>query len=212
MTKWIILIRVFIANKIMAQLSTDRRPITSQLNWPIWSITRVKVSCIMSIDSIFSENDYHKGCRNVSHCQQQSFSGLQQLYVHPAGDHAPHTYQMTPGFKHFTVLYPTAMPSSGWLMITKSLVCGVTILSVNGHLSCYHLCNINIMKMEALFLARSHLVGSSLLSELLNWPWARTKLPLKLNYDRSFNKDLFNFCCCLALVLIGISVAKLDHL
>ena len=64
--------------------------------------------------------------------------------------------------------------------------------------------------MKALFLARSHLVGSSLLSELLNWPWARTKLPLKLKSDRSFNiKDLFNFCCCLALVLIGISVAKL---
>ena len=53
------------------------------------------------------------------------------------------------------------------------------------------------------------LVGSSLLSELLNWPWARTKLPLKLKSNRSFNKDLFNFCCCLALVLIGISVAKL---
>ena len=53
------------------------------------------------------------------------------------------------------------------------------------------------------------LVRSSLLSELLNWPWARTKLPLKLKSNRSFNKDLFNFCCCLALVLIGISVAKL---
>ena len=83
-------------------------------------------------------------------------------------------------------------------MITKSLVCGVTILSVNGHLSHYHLCTINIMKMKPLFLARSHLV--------------ETKLPLKLKYDRSFNKDLFNFCCCLALVLVGISVAKLDHL
>ena len=166
----------------------------------------------MSVDSIFSENNYHTGCWNVSHCQQQCFSGLQQLYVHPAGDHAPPTYQMTPGFKHFTVLYPTAIPSSGYLMTTKSLVCGVTILSVNGHLSRYHLCTINIMKMKALFLARSHLVGSSLLSELLNWPWARTKLPLKLKSDRSFNKDLFNFCCCLALVLKGISVAKLDYL
>ena len=63
-------------------------------------------------------------------------------------------------------------------------------------------------------MARSPLVGSSLLRELINWPWAKTKLhvPLKLKYDRSFNKDLFNFCCCLALVLIGISVAKLDHL
>ena len=54
----------------------------------------------MSVDIIFSENDYHKGCRNVSHCQQQSYSGLQQLYVHPAGNHAPPTYQMTPRFKH----------------------------------------------------------------------------------------------------------------
>ena len=78
------------------------------------------------------------------------------------------------------------------------------LLSVNGHLSRYHLCTINIMKMKALFLARSHLVGSSLLfSELLNWPWARTKLPLELKYDRSFNKELFNFCYCLALVLIA---------
>ena len=54
-------------------------------------------------------------------------------------------------------------------MTTKSLVCGVTILSVNGHLSRYHLpTKINIMNLKALFLARSHLVGSSLLSELLN--------------------------------------------
>ena len=82
----------------------------------------------MSVDSIFSENDYHTGRRNVSHCQQQSFSGLQQLYVHPAGDHAPPTYQMTPGFKHFTVLYPTATQPSSYLMTTKSLVCGVTIV------------------------------------------------------------------------------------
>ena len=70
------------------------------------------------------------------------------------------------------------------------------------------------MKIKALFIARSHLVGSSLLSELINWPWAKTKLhvPLKLKYDRSFKKDLFNFGFCLALVLIGISVARLDHL
>ena len=30
------------------------------------------------------------------------------------------------------------------------------------------------------FLARSHLVGGSLVSELLNWPWAMIKLPLKI--------------------------------
>ena len=60
---------------------------------------------------------------------KESFSGLQQLYVHPADDHAQPTYQiMTPGFKHFTVLYPTAIPSSGYLMTTKSLVCGVIIV------------------------------------------------------------------------------------
>ena len=184
---------------------TDRQHLTLQLNWPVRSITRVKVRCIMSVDSIFSENEYHTECWNVSHGQQQSYSGLQQLYVHPAGDHAPPTYQMTPGFKHFTVLYPTATPPSSYLMTTKSLVCGVTILSVHGHLSRYHFCTINIMKMKALFIARSHLVRSSLLSELINWPWAKTKLhvPLKLKYDRSFNKNLFNVC---------VSVAKLDHL
>ena len=40
-------------------------------------------------------------------------------------------------------------------------------------------------------LSRSRLVGSSLLSELLNWPWARTKLPLKLKYGKSFNRDIY---------------------
>ena len=58
---------------------------------------------------------------------KESFSGLQQLYVQPM--YAQPTYQiMTPGFKHFTVLYPTAIPSSGYLMTTKSLVCGVIIV------------------------------------------------------------------------------------
>ena len=37
-----------------------------------------------------------------------------------------------------------------------------------GYLFRYDLCTIIIMKMKALFLARSHLVRSSLLSELLN--------------------------------------------
>ena len=37
---------------------------------------------------------------------------------------------MTPGFKHFTVLYPTAIPNH-WSV--------VLLLSVNGHLSHYHL-------------------------------------------------------------------------
>ena len=122
--------------------------------------------------------------------------------VHPAGDHAPPTYQMTPGFKHFTVLYPTAIPSFNDNQ-TTGLWCYNCLLMVTCPAITFAL-------MKALFLARSHLVGSSLLSELLNWPWARTKLPLKLKSDRSFNiKDLFNFCCCLALVLTGISVAKL---
>ena len=60
-------------------------------------------------------------------------------------------------------------------------------------------------------LSRSRLVGSSLLTELLNWPWARAKLPLKLKYGKSFNRDLFNFCCCLVLVFVGISIVKLDY-
>ena len=141
------------------------------------------MSCIMSVDSIFSENDYHTGCWNVSYCQQQCFSGLQQLYVHPAGDHAPPTYQMTPGLWCY---------NNCLLMVTCPAITFALLILRNWG-PCFWL----------------GLVGSSLLSELLNWPWARTKLPLKLKSNRSFNKDLFNFCCCLALVLIGISVAKL---
>ena len=50
------------------------------------------------------------------------------MLIHPTGDHVPLTYQMTPGFKHFTVLHPAAITSSGYLMTTKSLVCGVIIV------------------------------------------------------------------------------------
>ena len=47
-----------------------------------------------------SEDDYCTGCRNVSHCQQQPYLGLRS----PAGhNHAPPTYEMTPGFNPLTV-------------------------------------------------------------------------------------------------------------
>ena len=49
--------------------------------------------------NFYSEDDYCTGYRNVSHCQQQS---LTQGYDHP-DDHALSTYEMTPGFKPFTV-------------------------------------------------------------------------------------------------------------
>ena len=49
--------------------------------------------------NFYSEDDYCTGYRNVSHCQQQSFT---QGYDHP-DDHALSTYEMTPGFKPFTV-------------------------------------------------------------------------------------------------------------
>ena len=42
-----------------------------------------------------SEDDYCAGCRNVSHCQQQPYSGLCSHGGHP-DDHAPLTYEMTP--------------------------------------------------------------------------------------------------------------------
>ena len=50
--------------------------------------------------SFDSEDDSRTGWRNVSHCQQQSYSGLRS-----PNDHAPPTYDMTPGFKNFTVVY-----------------------------------------------------------------------------------------------------------
>ena len=38
-----------------------------------------------------SEDDYRTGCRNISHCQQQSYSGLQHVqHVHP-DDHTQPT-------------------------------------------------------------------------------------------------------------------------
>ena len=49
-------------------------------------------------------------------------------------------------------------------------------------------------------MSRSRLVGSSLCSKLLNWPLARTKLPLKLKYSCSFSINLVSLCWCLALV------------
>ena len=45
-----------------------------------------------------SEEDYHTGCRSVSHCQHAI-----QDYVHP-DDHTQPTDEMTPEFKPFTVL------------------------------------------------------------------------------------------------------------
>ena len=48
-----------------------------------------------------SEGDYHTGCWNISHYQQQQ-SPIQD-YVHP-DDHAQPTFEMTHGLKHFIIL------------------------------------------------------------------------------------------------------------
>ena len=57
---------------------TDKRPITSRLNWPITSIT-IEFNTINWRETTHfdSEDDYRTGCRNLSHYQQQqSYSGL----------------------------------------------------------------------------------------------------------------------------------------
>ena len=46
------------------------------------------------------------GCWNINHCQQQSYSRLQSL-----DNHAPHTYEMIPGFTLFAVLTRYCIPS-----------------------------------------------------------------------------------------------------
>ena len=49
----------------------------SQLNLPIRSISRVKYHQLTQYNSILLyKDDYQLGCRNISHCQQQSYSGL----------------------------------------------------------------------------------------------------------------------------------------
>ena len=57
---------------------TDRRPITSRHNWAIRSILLPEYNTInwRGTTHFDSEDDYHTGCRSVSHCQQQSYLGL----------------------------------------------------------------------------------------------------------------------------------------
>ena len=67
---------------------TDRRPTTSRLNWPISSITRVQ---------------YHQlTTEEVIEASVTVNNSPTQDYVHP-DDHAQPTYEITPGFKPFTV-------------------------------------------------------------------------------------------------------------
>ena len=67
--------QVLIADNITVGL-TDRGPTTSRLNWPIRWITRVSNTIDWrDTTHLNSENDYHRGCRNVSHWQQHFYSG-----------------------------------------------------------------------------------------------------------------------------------------
>ena len=45
----------------------------SRPNWSIRAVTKVKYH---QLTRWSTEDDYHTGCRNVSQCQQQSYSGL----------------------------------------------------------------------------------------------------------------------------------------
>ena len=67
---------------------TDRRPTTSRLNWPISSITRVQYHQLTTAEVI-------EASVTVNNSPTQD-------YVHP-DDHAQPTYEITPGFKPFTV-------------------------------------------------------------------------------------------------------------
>ena len=68
-------LRVFVANNITAYLSC-RRPIISRLQ-----LTNqvINLSLIPSTDVIELMSLKMPGCRNVSHCQEQSYSGLRSL-------------------------------------------------------------------------------------------------------------------------------------
>ena len=75
---------------VIILLSCGQQPDLNTINWQ---------------DNTESEEDYRTGCRNVSHCQHQSYSGL-----HTDVDyHIPPTYDMIPRFKPFTLL-----PKNWW--------------------------------------------------------------------------------------------------
>ena len=59
------------------EATSNQTQCPSRLNWLIRSITRIKYTINWRGTNHFhSENDNRPGCRNVSHCQQQSYSGL----------------------------------------------------------------------------------------------------------------------------------------
>ena len=73
---------------------TDRRPILSRLNWPITSISRVWY-LQLTLTLKMTATQVVKTWVTVNNNSIQD-------YVHPH-DHTQLTYEMTPGFKPFTV-------------------------------------------------------------------------------------------------------------
>ena len=72
---------------------TDRRPVTSRLNWPFRSIIRVKIPSTDVPSTHFDAVDgYRTGCQNVSHCQQY-WSLIQDTQTNIT---IPPSYEMTP--------------------------------------------------------------------------------------------------------------------
>ena len=57
------------------------------------------------------EDDYHRGCQKISHCQQQQTVLLRTTFTW-AGHYTQPTYEVTPGFKPFTknTKLPTLFP------------------------------------------------------------------------------------------------------
>ena len=83
--------------------NTSRVTISSRLNWPTMSITRVLYSQLTWYNSIWLWGwlPCRYCCGIVSHCQSTVDNSPSQDYAH-SDDHAQPTYEMTPWLKPFT--------------------------------------------------------------------------------------------------------------
>ena len=93
------------------------KAITHKLSFSIWiwfsSPVQTDATVLANNSHFDSEDDYHTGCRNVSHCQQQqSYSGLRS----PGWSNS--TYFWTPNIVRFYVLRPFAHPvACCWMLL-----------------------------------------------------------------------------------------------
>ena len=112
----------------------------SQLNLPIRSISRVKYHQLTWYNSVLLyKDDYQLGCRTISHCQQQSCSGLRSS----GWSDSCSVNHWWPLIVRLTVIYPLFLHKGClllWIISMFLLLCSLSLLQkLNSFKNClYH--------------------------------------------------------------------------